>query len=244
MTTSPDSNESHTPSSIPDSGIGDVLISSRGLDEYRAMFTLSDADLRRSILDCPGGASSTTAEIHDLGGTAVAVDPAYGRGLDADQLAALTRAETDRGNAYVRAHPDQYRWTFFTDPDHHYRSRSRAGQRFIRDYREHPERYLAGHLPHLPFATASFDLVLSSHLLFSYTDRLSPTFHHQAIAELVRLSSGEVRIFPLVAMGSVRCDVEGVIAALSADGISARITDVEYEFQAGGHQMLVCTRTR
>jgi SAM-dependent methyltransferase len=244
VTTPPNDHGSRTPTPIPDSGIGDVLISSRGLDEYRAMFALSDADLRRSILDCPGGASSATAEIHDLGGTAVAVDPAYGRGQDADQLAALTRAETDRGNAYVRAHPEQYRWTFFTDPDHHHRSRSSAGRRFAQDYREHPERYRAGQLPHLPFATASFDLVLSSHLLFSYADRLSPSFHHQAIAELVRVSRGEARIFPLMAMGSVRCDTDGLIAALQTDGIAARVADVEYEFQAGGHQMLVCTRRR
>jgi hypothetical protein len=55
----------------PDSSIGDLLISSRALDEYRAMFNLSTDDLRRTILDCPGGASSATAEINDLPQTTV-----------------------------------------------------------------------------------------------------------------------------------------------------------------------------
>jgi hypothetical protein len=60
---------------VPDSGIGAVLVSSRSLAEYRAMLALSDADLRRRLLDCPGGAASLTAEIHSAGGDAIACDP-------------------------------------------------------------------------------------------------------------------------------------------------------------------------
>lgn len=227
---------------MPDSGIGEVLMSSRGLAEYRAMFALTDADLAGSILDCPGGASSATAEICAGGGKAIACDPVYGRGLITDQLAQLTQAETDRGNTYVREHPDQYRWTFFTDPDDHHRSRSRAGQLFAHDYRDHPQRYVAGSLPHLPFPTASFDLALSSHLLFSYADRLSAAFHHQALTELVRVARTEARIFPLVAMGSNPYDVTDLLVALRGEGIIGDVVDVDYEFQAGGNQMLVCRR--
>jgi hypothetical protein len=35
--------------------IGEILISSRSLEEYRSMFDLSDDDLSRRILDCPAG---------------------------------------------------------------------------------------------------------------------------------------------------------------------------------------------
>ena len=128
-----------SPHAIPDSGIGEMLVTSRSLAEYRAMFALSDADLRGTILDCPGGASSATAEINAAGGNARAADPLYGRGLTAAQLAELTQAETDRGNAYVRAHPDQYRWRYFNDADHHHASRSQAGQHFARDYAANPQ---------------------------------------------------------------------------------------------------------
>jgi hypothetical protein len=69
----------------------------------------------------------------------------------------------------VRAYPEQYRWTFFAEPNEHQRFRSAAGTRFAADIRRHPGRYIAGQLPELPFADASFDLVLSSHLLFSYS---------------------------------------------------------------------------
>ena len=225
---------------IPDSGIGEVLVSSRSLDEYRAMFALSESDLQLSILDCPGGASSATAEINAAGGRAVAADPVYGSGLDAAQLAAMAQAETDRGNAYIRAHPEQYRWSFFDDADDHRRSRTAAGHRFGRDYAEHPGRYIPGRLPDLPVATGAFDLVLSSHLLFSYADRLSAGFHLQAIAELVRVARREVRIFPLVAMGSVRYRLADLIAGLLATGVKGHVVDVDYEFQIGGSQMLVC----
>lgn len=232
-----------SPHAIPDSGIGEMLITSRSLAEYRAMFALSDDDLRATILDCPGGASSATAEINAAGGNARAADPLYGRGLTAAQLAELAQAETDRGNAYVRAHPDQYRWRYFNDADHHHASRSQAGQHFASDYAANPGRYIAAQLPHLPFRAGTFDLVLSSHLLFSYADRLTPQFHRDAITELVRLARVEVRIFPLVAMGSIRCALDELIATLLGCGITSRLVDVDYEFQASGNQMLVCTST-
>lgn len=203
---------------ISDSGIGKVVITSRGFDEYRAMFALSAMDLNATILDCPGGASSATAEINAAGGRSMAVDPFYGRNLSVADLASFIQAETDRGNAYVRAHPDEYRWTFFSSPEHHHQSRSRAGRLFLHDYCANPSNYVEAALPRLPFSTHAFDLVLSSHLLFTYADRLSPDFHYQAINELMRVTRIELRIFPLVVMGSIRYDLDDLLARLRADG--------------------------
>ncbi|WP_424399005.1 hypothetical protein [Mycobacterium uberis] len=234
--------DTQSPQAIPDSGIGEIVITSRGLDEYRAMFALSVADLDATILDCPGGASSATAEINTAGGHSMAADPLYGRQLAATDLALFIQAETDRGNAYVRDHPDEYRWTFFRSPEHHHQSRSQAGRLFVRDYHAYPNNYVAAELPRLPFATHTFDLVLSSHLLFTYADRLSPAFHHQAINELMRVTRTELRIFPLVAMGSIRYDLDNLLGGLRADGVHGEVIAVDYEFQAGGNQMLVCTR--
>lgn len=229
-------------STVASSGIGGMLVSSRSLAEYRAMFDLSDADLGRRVLDCPAGASSFTAEVNATGGDVTACDPIY-----ADQgpvtLARRSRDETNRGNAYVRAHPEQYRWSFFADPDEHQRSRHAAGSRFAADMERHPNRYVAGSLPALPFIAGNFDLVLSSHLLFSYADRLDFAFHRAAILELVRVAREEVRIFPLVAMGAVAYpNLDQLRAQLSGHGVRSRIVDVNYELQAGGYQMMTCHR--
>lgn len=58
----------------------------------------------------------------------------------------------------------------------------------------------------------------------------------------MRVTRGELRIFPLVTMGSVSYPyLEALLAQLAECGITAQVTDVDYEFQAGGNQMLVCT---
>lgn len=228
---------------VPDSGIGRMLVSSRSLAEYRAMFGLTDGDLRRRMLDCPGGAASLTAEVNSGGGDATACDPVYA-GSTAEELAILTQVDTDRANCYVRAHPEQYRWDVFVDPDEHHRSRRTAGARFAADRRAHPERYVPGALPDLPFGESEFDLVLSSHLLFTFADRLDYAFHHAGVLELMRVTRTELRIFPLLAMGATvpYPHLEQLRTELAKAKVTTRIVEVDYEFQVGGNQMLVCAR--
>lgn len=207
------------------------------------MFALSDADLHRRILDCPGGTAGFTAEVCAAGGDVTACDPVYAR-FAADELAEKSQRETDRGNEYCRTHPDEYVWTFFPNPDDHGASRGAAGRRFADDHRVHPGRYVPGALPHLPFADGEFDLVLSSHLLFSYADRLDPEFHHQSVRELMRVARDELRIFPLVAMGAIDYPhLDTLRRRLANEGIDTDVRSVDYEFQRGGSRMLVCTRT-
>src|SRR5574337_1283892 len=49
----------------------------RSFDEYRRMFTLSDADLRLRILGCADGPASFNAEATRRGSTVVSSDPLY-----------------------------------------------------------------------------------------------------------------------------------------------------------------------
>ena len=56
-------------------------------------------------------------------------------------------------------------------------------------------------LPRLPFPGGRFDLVLSSHFLFTYADRLDLEFHRAALRELHRVARREVRVFPLLEQG-------------------------------------------
>lgn len=231
----------HDSGPVPTTGIGEMLISSRSLDEYRSMFTLTDEDLSQKILDCPGGAAGFTSAVNHLGGDVTACDIAYFN-RETEQLAGRAAAETDRGNRYIRARTDHYDWAFFADPDEHGRVRRQAVQEFAADIRRHPRRYVAGRLPSLPFPDAAFDLVLSSHLLFSYCDRLDHAFHLDAIRELMRLARGELRVFPLVASGSsVRYPrLDELLTVLRDHDIAGDVVEVDYRFQRGAHHMLVC----
>lgn len=222
-------------------GIGEILVSSRSLDEYRAMFSLTDADLRRRILDCPGGAAGFAAEVCRGGGDVTACDIAYTDDGVA-RVAATAVAEAERGNRFVRERVESFRWSFFTDPHDHLRARCRSAADFAAHSATAPHRYLAARLPALPFADTSFDLVLSSHLLFSYADDLDYDFHRAAITELVRVAAGEVRLFPLVPVGTSEpyARLAELLGELGAAGIESRIVPVDYEFQAGANQMLVC----
>lgn len=122
----------------------------------------------------------------------------------------------------------------------HRRRRTEALGRFACDYARRPGGYVAAGLPHLPFGSGTFDLVLSGHLLFSYPDHFDRAAHVTNLLELVRVSAGEVRVFPLVdSEGAVHADLGGVRSDLSARGVSSELRRVPYEFQSGGDTMLV-----
>ncbi|WP_028477989.1 methyltransferase domain-containing protein [Nocardia sp. CNY236] len=222
-----------------------VIISSRSLDEYRAQFSLTDDDLRRKILDCPGGAAELTAVVSNRGGDATACDVAYfGDGLQ--RLAENVATQSDVGTDYIRSHQDLYEWTLFADPDSVQRVRHQAGAQFAAHSREHPERYIAGKLPDLPFADNSFDLVLSSTLLFCYAHDFDYDFHVAAITELMRVTRDELRIYPLVPVGTTTLypQMDRLLADLTTRDIAGQIVDVDFRFQRGAHHMLVCRPTR
>ncbi len=46
-------------------------------------------------------------------------------------------------------------------------------------------KYIPGELPELPFEDQAFDIALSSHFLFLYTDNLTLEFHITAIYEML-----------------------------------------------------------
>lgn len=218
--------------------IGDHLVSARSFEEYRAMFALTDDHLRGRVLDCPGGAAGFTATSCGRGTDALAVDPVYV--VPPGRLEERVSGELARGRAFAAADPQRYVWDFYGDPAGHSRHRAESAALLARDRRAHPARYVPASLPHLPFADRTFDLVLSSHLLFTYADRLDDGLHLAALRELARVSRGAVRVYPLVDQaGGALPDLLGhLVGRLSADGLQARVRDVGYEFQRGARTML------
>ncbi|WP_228791829.1 class I SAM-dependent methyltransferase [Nocardia puris] len=223
----------------PSDTLGEFLISARTLSEYRAIFQLTEADLRGRILDCPGGAASFAAEAAELGATVTAVDPVYAHPPAA--LSAHTRAEIDRGGAWITAHADRYTWDYYGSPEAHTNLRHTAATRFAADLTAHPDRYLAAELPELPFADRTFDLTLSSHLLFTYADRLDAAFHLAALLELARVTHGETRLYPLVDhTGKPQHTlVDHLRKELHRRGIPTQTRPTPFEFQRGATTMLV-----
>ena len=176
----------------------DVLITSRPLANYLDFFGLTSADLAgQRILDCPGGASSFTAEARALGADSIALDPTYGKAPT--EFAGIGRDQIALSDDWFRSNPQLFLPAGRGDANISaiIAARHHALDLFLSDYENEPERYVAGQLPFLPFPDESFDLVLSSHLLFTYADRFDRDFHLAGILELLRVSAGEVRIYPL-----------------------------------------------
>jgi hypothetical protein len=84
-----------------------------------------------------------------------------------------------------------------------------------------------------------FDLVLSGHFLFLYGDRLDINFHISCLRELLRVSSGEVRIFPLTGLDAEPYPrLYEILCRFRPEGINATVVKVPFEFQRGANAMM------
>ena len=184
----------------------------RSAAEYQAMFGLNEADLGGRILGCGDGPASFNAELYAQGRTVVSVDPLY-----AVSAAAIERRIEETFGEVM----DQMR-------------------RFIADYPRGgaENRYVEASPPDLPFDNGVFDLGLSSHLLFLYSEQFDVGFHIRALEEMLRVAT-EVRVFPLLQIGGTPSrHVEGIVDAFGLRGAVATVEIVAYEFQRGGNRML------
>ena len=152
------------------------------------------------------------------------------------------RADTERAITYTLKRPECYRWDFFAGPDELAHERRSTRNAFARHYPARG-RYVAAALPRLPFADNSFSLAVVSHLLFVFADRLDRAFHLAAIVELVRVTRGEVRVFPLIDPETIRYPaLDQLRKELDAAGIASEVRRVDYIVQPGGGELFVCER--
>lgn len=223
--------------------LSDVVPWGRRLNEYRAIFALSDADLSGRLLGCGDGPASFNAEASAAGHRVTSVDPIYVHGADAIR----TRVQDvfDDMVAQVEANTALFTWGRGVDDLADLtEKRSTAHERFLADFEvgRREGRYIAARLPHLPFAGRAFDLAVCSHVLFLYGEQLSTRFHVESMRALCHVAR-EVRIFPLLELGSQPSrHLAPVRAELDAAGIDTEVVRVDYEFQRGGNQMLVAAR--
>jgi SAM-dependent methyltransferase len=223
-----------------------VAFFGRSLAEYQKFFALDMAKLRnKAVLDVGAGPASFAAEAEQAWVNVVALDPLYTQTPAA--LAAQVQRDYDRMFAGMRdpANADRFQFKSFASIDEAEQDRRRAAEVFLADYARYRERdrYREASLPHLPVADRSFDLVLCAHLFFLHDDVFDYAFHLTGCRELMRVARDEVRIHPTCgADGQPHPHLPRLIEDLAAEGITAEVVSVDYEFFAGAHSMLVLKR--
>lgn len=206
-----------------------VVLLGRTLDEYRRYFALDLESLRgRAILDVAAGVSSFTAEAGALGLNTTAFDAIYD--LSGEDIRPRCESDLDHVTTLVR-NLETYRWDFYQSPENLRVYRERAFRTFLEDYRgRQGTRYIAGRLPHLPFADGQFDLTLVSYLLFVYEDHFDYEFHRRSLQEIMRVTRGEARLYPLVSFEAQRCRYLDRLLA-DPDLSHLRFEQVETDFE-------------
>ncbi|MDH7552616.1 MAG: hypothetical protein QHH74_03045 [Spirochaetota bacterium] len=138
----------------------------------------------KKILDCPAGASSFTAELSKYGYNVVATNIFYDN--DPDILKKKCKVELSKVMQALSKVEDMYIWKYFRAPAQLKECRMTTYLKFIKHYRrEKGNRYIKSELTKFPFTDNEFSLILSSHFLFLYDDRLSYDFHKDSIQEML-----------------------------------------------------------
>jgi hypothetical protein len=219
----------------------------RTLGEYLLMFGINDIlCLKRynTILDCPCGASSFVAEANSKHGIqAVGCDPLFDK--DVETLSKIGEDDVEYVIQRVSTDPNLYNWDFYSSIEKLREYRELALQKFISNYLTgiKENSYIKAELPRLPFEDNSFDLVLSGHFLFTYSHKLDFLFILSSILELYRVSSKEVRIYPLQQSSLQPYEqMTELLFALEKLKIKYDIVTVPFEFQRGSNKMLLLRR--
>lgn len=174
-----------------------VVLLGRTFEEYLRYFGLNEAELRgKKILDIASGVSSFCAEANAKGISVTALDPIYE--FSAEEIRERCEPDLEFVTSEI-GKVKAYKWDFYKTPEGMRKYRERAYKTFLPDFANGKgERYIFGRLPRTPFRDEQFDLTLVSYFLFVYEEQLDYDFHKQSIAEILRITSDEARIYPLV----------------------------------------------
>jgi hypothetical protein len=219
-----------------------VVLLGRTLDEYRRAFGLNLETWRgKAILDVAAGVSSFTGETRALGYNTTAFDCIYSG--SATEFRPRCEHDLEEVTREIGKKP-VYKWEFHKSPAGMRSYRERAYQTFLTDFAEHPERYLAGELPKTPFANRQFNLTLVSYLIFVYEDQLSYDFHKETLRELLRITSDEIRVYPIVTFEAQPSDcLRRIQKEIEFGNCNFEIVPTDFEFLRGSNCYLKITRS-
>ena len=211
----------------------------RNLEEYQKMFQLSKENLQSKILGCGDGPSSFNFEVTKLGGNITSIDPIYQ--FTKDEIQQRIDETLSIVSGQLKQNQDDFIWKNIKSVDELIDIRLTAMSNFIKDYEngKNSKRYIYQELPKLAFLDASFDLVLSSHFLFLYSEHFDLKFHIDSILEMCRVSKKEVKIFPLLDLQNQKSKyLKPILDILKDKGFEAKLIKTNYEFQKGANELL------
>lgn len=203
----------------------------RTFDEYYRMFDLNEAFLKKEkILDAASGVSSFCAEACARGYNVTASDKIYTSG--ASEIENKCAKDLDVVMEQLPGIADLYLWNYFKDIKALKNNREKAYRSFIEDFKKYGiKRYVPAEFPATNFQKGQFTISLASHFLFVYEDRLDYDFHKKTIIELLRISSKEIRIFPIVNLkGNRSIFIEFLMHDEEIGRYRISIRKVSYEF--------------
>lgn len=219
--------------------LGNVVPWGRNLNEYKKIFVLSEQDLQLKILGCGDGPSSFNFEVTQQNGDITSIDPIYQ--FTKDEIQERIDKTSKTVSEQLRTNQDDFIWKNIKSVDELIDIRLTAMNDFIQDYQagKATGRYIHEELPKLTFENDSFDLVLSSHFLFLYSEHFNLQFHIDSILEMCRIAKKEVRIFPLLDLKNNKSEyLEPILKTLNNNGFKTEIVKTDYEFQKGAFEML------
>jgi hypothetical protein len=210
------------------------------LADYRQMFDLDESALQARLLEFASGPSGVNAELTEQGIEVVSYDQRFK--LPSTALRDMTERDFENVLKQVQQEPTHYQWQTYESPVALAESRRYGIDRFFEDYADGlaARRYLAGDewMP-LPFADASFDLVLSTHFFLQDSAPYSLEWQAQMIVELCRVGR-ELRIFPLVdERGEAAQGLGGLMQLLQQQHqLGVEVRQVDYHFVPHDNAML------
>ncbi|MCP4137568.1 MAG: class I SAM-dependent methyltransferase [bacterium] len=218
----------------------DVVPWGRSFGEYRNMFNLTDADLNKKILGCGDGPASFNMEMTEKGKHVVSIDPIYQ--FSTAQLRERLDETYDDVIGQTEKNKEKFIWKEIPSVEALGEIRMSAMKQFLADFEQgkSEKRYIYAELPVISFEDNTFDLALSSHFLFLYSDNLSLDFHLESIREMCRVAK-EIRIFPLLDVNANRSSyVDSIKEEFAGEKRAVSVIEekVPYEFQKNGNTML------
>ena len=173
----------------------------RSFNEYKEMFSLTDADLDKKILGCGDGPACFNAELTKSGGRITSVDPIYQ--FKETQIKSRIDEVYSEIMEQMLKNKNDYVWNNIRCLEELGKTRMEAMEKFLSDYEagKEVERYINASLPVLPFKDKEFDLALCSHFLFLYSEHVSQEEHIASMIELCRVAN-EVRVYPLLSLNN------------------------------------------
>ncbi len=129
--------------------LNNVVPWGRSFVEYTKMFSLTEADLEKKILDCAGGPASFNAKMNYGGNKVISCDPIYQ--FTEAEIRSRIQETSSLIVAGLQASLDRFVWQEIESPLELYRLRMEAMDKFLRDFPQGKAegRYLSRKLPKL-----------------------------------------------------------------------------------------------